>query len=167
MFFKQYAFQKKVGIFLIITSLALLLLLGFVKKNNDEKDAFLCNVVHESSNYSMSQCPVHTTSTSWLLTISFIVTAIFFGIGLYLFFMQVKNDSEKKPAPAVPFDDLDEDEKKICTLLLEQDGSIYQSDLLKKTEYTKVQLTRLLDKLESKGVLERKRRGMTNIVVLK
>ena len=31
----------------------------------------------------------------------------------------------------------------------------------------KVKITRILDKLEGMGILERKRRGMTNVVILK
>ena len=32
---------------------------------------------------------------------------------------------------------------------------------------TKVKVTRILDKLEGRGLVERKRRGMTNVVMLK
>jgi uncharacterized membrane protein len=44
---------------------------------------------------------------------------------------------------------------------------MYQSDLIKETEFSKVKITRILDKMESKDVIDRKRRGMTNIIVLK
>ena len=46
-------------------------------------------------------------------------------------------------------------------------GSVYQSDIMKKTGFSKVKVSRVLDKLEQKGLLERKRRGMTNLVVAK
>ena len=36
-----------------------------------------------------------------------------------------------------------------------------------KLEIGKVGMTRILDKLESKDIVERKRRGMNNVVVLK
>ena len=62
---------------------------------------------------------------------------------------------------------LDAEEQKIIRLLEEKEGSTYQSDLIKETGHSKVKITRILDKLESKGILEKKRRGMTNIVVLK
>ena len=62
---------------------------------------------------------------------------------------------------------LSEEENKIINILKENDGSIFQSDLVEKTEFSKVKITRILDVLEGKKVIERKRRGMTNIVILK
>ena len=49
----------------------------------------------------------------------------------------------------------------------EENGAIFQKTLMEKLEIGKVKTTRLLDKLESKQFIERKRRGMNNIVVLK
>jgi len=44
---------------------------------------------------------------------------------------------------------------------------VEESDLVEKSGLSKVRITRILDKLEARGVLERRRRGMTNAVVLK
>ncbi|MBI5072205.1 MarR family transcriptional regulator, partial [Candidatus Woesearchaeota archaeon] len=62
---------------------------------------------------------------------------------------------------------LDEDEKKIYELLKKSNGSVYQTDIIKETGYSKVKITRILDKMELAQIVERKRRGMTNIIVLK
>lgn len=62
---------------------------------------------------------------------------------------------------------LDSEEKKVFESLIDERGSIFQSSLVEKTGLSKVKVTRLLDKLEGKGLLERKRRGMTNIVMIK
>lgn len=59
------------------------------------------------------------------------------------------------------------DERSIYNLVIDADGSVFQSELSKSTGYSKVKVTRILDRLEGKGVIERKRRGMTNIVLLK
>lgn len=59
------------------------------------------------------------------------------------------------------------DEKKLVRLLLEENGTMFQATLKEKLDIGKVKLTRLLDKLEAKQLIERKRRGMNNIVVLK
>ena len=67
----------------------------------------------------------------------------------------------------VTYSKLDEEEKKILELLQKNEGSQYQSDLIKETGFSKVKMTRILDKFESKGYIDRKRRGMTNIVFLK
>ncbi len=63
--------------------------------------------------------------------------------------------------------DFDADEKTVFEKIIESEGSIFQSDLVEKTGMPKVKVTRILDKLEGKGLVERKRRGMTNIVILK
>ncbi|OIO63175.1 hypothetical protein COT48_00350 [Candidatus Woesearchaeota archaeon CG08_land_8_20_14_0_20_47_9] len=63
--------------------------------------------------------------------------------------------------------DLSDDEKLIFEKILEAEGTIFQSDLVDKSNLAKVKVTRLLDRLEGKGLIERKRRGMTNIVILK
>ena len=62
---------------------------------------------------------------------------------------------------------LDKDERKVIDLLLNENGAMFQSSLMEKMEIGKVKATRLLDKLESKQLIERKRRGMNNIIVLK
>jgi len=62
---------------------------------------------------------------------------------------------------------LDDNEKNIVDQLLEADGVVFQSELVEKTGLSKVKVTRTLDKLESRRLLERRRRGMNNIIVLK
>ncbi|MEW6295232.1 MAG: MarR family transcriptional regulator [Candidatus Diapherotrites archaeon] len=59
------------------------------------------------------------------------------------------------------------DEKGILEKIIEAKGTIFQSDLVEKTGLNKVKVTRVLDKLEGQGLVERKRRGMTNVVILK
>jgi uncharacterized membrane protein len=63
--------------------------------------------------------------------------------------------------------DLTSDEKLVLEKIIESEGTIFQSDLVEKTGFTKVKVTRMLDKLEGKALIERKRRGMTNVVILK
>lgn len=62
---------------------------------------------------------------------------------------------------------LEEKEKQVVEILEKEDGAIFQKTLMEKLDVGKVGITRLLDKLESKQIIERKRRGMNNIVVLK
>lgn len=62
---------------------------------------------------------------------------------------------------------LKDDEKFVLEKVIEAEGTIFQSDLVDKTNFAKVKVTRILDRLEGQGLIERKRRGMTNVVVLK
>ena len=61
---------------------------------------------------------------------------------------------------------LDDDEKKVFEILQEAKGSVFQSEIIKKTGYTKVKVSRILDRMEQMEIIERKRRGMSNLVVL-
>jgi uncharacterized membrane protein len=62
---------------------------------------------------------------------------------------------------------LNEDEKTVINKIIEENGETFQSNLINKTGFSKVKITRILDKLEAKGLIERKRRGMSNLVVIK
>lgn len=77
----------------------------------------------------------------------------------------IKKVKEKKKK--LNLEKLDKEEKKIIKFLLEEGRAVFQRDLMEKLEIGKVKTTRLLDKLEAKQFIERKRRGMNNIVVLK
>lgn len=51
--------------------------------------------------------------------------------------------------------------------LVKANKAIFQAELIEKTGFGKAKMTRVIDRLEGKGFVERKRRGMTNVVVLK
>jgi len=57
------------------------------------------------------------------------------------------------------------EEKKVLKLVKEN-KAIFQADLIEQTNFGKAKMTRILDRLEGHGIVERKRRGMTNIVIL-
>ena len=61
---------------------------------------------------------------------------------------------------------LEPEEKRVLEKIIEE-GSIFQSKIVEDTGLSKVKITRIIDRLEGKGLIERKRRGMTNIVILK
>ncbi|MBW2970359.1 hypothetical protein KY319_04520 [Candidatus Woesearchaeota archaeon] len=86
-------------------------------------------------------------------------------LGLFLVFSgrepEVKKDVKKV------LSGLGRDERVVVEKVVEAQGTIFQSDLVDKTQFSKVKVTRILDKLEGQGVIERKRRGMTNVVILK
>src|SRR3989344_4688141 len=74
----------------------------------------------------------------------------------------------EKKAPKKVFDisELKTDEKQVFELIKEN-KAVFQADLIEKTGFGKAKMTRIIDRLEGKGFVERKRRGMTNVVVLK
>jgi uncharacterized membrane protein len=109
--------------------------------------------------------------------ISLAIAGLVAVIGLFLIFSKeekeivVKKVKIKETVPEkkvkVDYSKLDKDEKVVMRLVEENEGTIFQSDLVEKTDFSKVKVTRLLDRLEGRQLIERKRRGMTNVVVLK
>ena len=57
------------------------------------------------------------------------------------------------------------EEGKIYNIINDAEGAIFQAELVEKSGYSKVKVSRILDRLEGRGIVERKRRGMTNIVI--
>jgi len=59
------------------------------------------------------------------------------------------------------------DERKIIQIIIDEGGTIFQSQLIEKSGYSKSKVSLVLDKLEARRILERRRHGMSNVVVLK
>lgn len=105
--------------------------------------------------------------------ISMIIIGIIAIIGTAIMFMKPsviekikKVQIEKKHKP-VNYSKLDKEEKVLVKVIEENEGSIFQAELVEKSGYDKVKVTRILDRLEGKQIIERKRRGMTNVVLLR
>lgn len=169
--------QKKVGILVLSFAIALIVLLAITKVSSDRRDAFLCQAVHSNPTLTMEQCPVLQSNNSWLYLIAFGVSFLILGSGLYLLFMpqaatmvalvdDKATAATRETTPIINLEEWDEYEKQVYRVL-QPEGSMYQSDLIKHTGLSKVKMSRILDKLEGRNIIERKRRGMTNIVVLK
>ena len=153
---------KNLGKILIILSILLLFILTSVKMNYDKNGAVLCEAIAESPSMDMENCPYHNSNNSWLIVLAFSIVFLILGGGIFLFLRNKQLDYKQ-----IDFSRLNEEEKQIYNLIKEKDGSIYQSEIMKELEFSKVKTTRLLDLMESKKILERKRRGMTNIIILK
>jgi uncharacterized membrane protein len=103
--------------------------------------------------------------------ISLSIVSIILIIGLIIMFTKpkekiiVKTIKERKKR--LDLNGLDKDEKRAIKFLQEENGAAFQKTLMEKLDLGKVKTTRLLDKLEAKQLIERKRRGMNNIIVLK
>jgi uncharacterized membrane protein len=131
----------------------------------------------EGSNAAISQIPgFFTFSDVIILIVSSIVLC---ASGMYMLFLdRVENNSIERPAGKIVLEErkkeweevsktLKDDEQKIYKVIIDSDGIVNQSGLIEKTELSKSNVSRALDLLESKGLVERRRRGMGNIVLLK
>lgn len=98
--------------------------------------------------------------------ISFGATIIVGLVGVYLLISSRESIKPKK-IKSKKIAGLKKDEKDILKIVSDSEGAIFQSELVEKSGMSKVKVTRILDRLEGKGFVERKRRGMSNVVLLK
>jgi len=157
--------QRLIGIILACFGIALLIILALVKVDVDRQGAFLCEAVAENPNMTMDECPAHHSDSSWLLSLGFGLSFLVVGAGVFFLNSERMVGETRSAPPKRAPKGLAADEQALFALLTE--GSAYQSDLVKATGFSKVKVTRILDRLEQKGLVERKRRGMTNLVVVK
>lgn len=156
--------NKHVG-FLVLGIAALLIFIIFLFQAA-LKDIIIasCGAAHTTA------CPM-SQSVNQQTYLSLGIVGILAVIGFVLIFAKpeeriiIKKVKEKKKK--LDLKGLDKDEKKVINLLLKENRAMFQSTLMENLEIGKVKATRLLDKLESKQLIERKRRGMNNIVVLR
>lgn len=101
--------------------------------------------------------------------ISILIALVVFIVGLVLIFSKEREKIvvRKEKKKTIDTSKLDSVEKSVVKILQNENGAVFQSSLMEKLNVGKVGITRLLDKLEAKQIIERKRRGMNNIVVLK
>ncbi len=155
--------NKHVG-FLVLGIAALLVAIIFLFQNA------LTQIVTSSCSMELTACPMYKT-ISQQTYLALAIVGVLITIGLVLIFAKprekivIRTVREKKKK--LNLDGLEKNEKAVIALLMKENNAMFQSSLMEKLNIGKVGLTRLLDKLEAKQLIERKRRGMNNIVVLK
>ena len=133
----------------------------------------LKNIVGETCTHG-AECGMYDTiSTQTWLSLGIVLLIVV--IGLFIMFSKpkerivektiIKKVQEKKKK--IDLGGLDKKEKEAVALIQSENGTMFQADLMEKLGVGKVGMTRLLDKLEAKQIIERKRRGMNNVVVIK
>ncbi|MFH1439213.1 MAG: MarR family transcriptional regulator [Candidatus Woesearchaeota archaeon] len=165
--------NKIVGIIIIFISI----LIGFIIYSFDKA----LEEIHTMACSHGNTCPM-LGSLEVQTKISITIMIFVIVIGLYLIFFgkeekivrEIKTIKEQIEPRNITLENyekfmhkLNPDEKGILTRIIESKGTIFQSEIVEKTDFSKVKITRVLDKLEGMGIIERKRRGMTNVVILK
>jgi len=157
--------------------LGIAILIGFIIYSFN---AALASIVNTACSHG-SSCPMWGT-IEFQTNVSMGVMAFVILIALYLIFFgeeekiitkvrtvkqQIEPRSITKENYRKIMSGFDPDEKRVLEKIIEADGTVFQSDIVEKTGLAKVKVTRILDRLEGKNLVERKRRGMTNVVILK
>jgi uncharacterized membrane protein len=132
----------------------------------------LTQIVNDSCSHGPS-CPMWG-SIGFHTNLSLGIMVAVFLLGLYFIIFSRDTEAPKILPKKVEKQDytkilekLDAEEKHVFEKLLDKEGTLLQSELVDADKYTKVKVTRILDKLEGRGLIERRRRGMTNVVILK
>jgi len=133
-------------------------------------NAGLKDIVDETCEHG-SACTMHDT-IAMQTNLSLAIAGLILVIGLFLIFSKeserivIKKVEKKARKKRIDTTGLDAVEKKAVEIL-KREGAVFQKTLMEELDVGKVKMTRLIDKLEAKQLVERKRRGMNNIVVLK
>jgi uncharacterized membrane protein len=108
--------------------------------------------------------------------VGYVLSAIIFAIGLIMTVIGFKKrdiptdvvmENEKRKKWEETVKTLTGDENLVYGKIASAGGVIFQSDLVEQSGFPKAKVSRILDRLEASGLVERKRRGMSNAIVLK
>lgn len=165
--------NRKIGIILVVLAVIIAIFGVYLKIYND-KMAQMQQAETGSCYLSDGTC-LHTTSDIFLYS-TFGIAILVAAIGLYLIFKKkeprqviIKRQfigKERKEKIEVP-KTLSPELRNMFDLIAKSNGAVLQGELVAKSGMDKVKVSRILDKLEMQGLIERRRHGMSNLVVLK
>lgn len=154
---------QRLGIIIAAVSIITIALLVYAMIEIDNSMRVSCELIHGKEYASV--CPYHQEmGVTWIPVLASVLIGGLGGIGLYLALSKNEKFIEEKEYDLSKLDDA---EKKLFYRIKKDKQGVYQSTLAQEMQLSKVQLTRVLDKLEGLQLVERKRRGLTNIVVVK
>jgi len=159
--------NKNVGYMLLGVSVLMVIIIFMFKSTLIGFVDSSCTLAH-GGNY----CPMYSTIDKQTY-LALGIVGILFIVSLILIFSKpevqtlIKTRTLKsKIKRKIDTSNLKPEEKQVLKLV-QDNNAIFQADLIEKTEFGKAKMTRIIDRLEGQGIVERKRRGMTNVVVLK
>jgi len=159
--------NKNVGYLILGISLVIIAIIFIFNSALKEIVKASCNLAEHIN------CTMYDTITKQTY-LALAIVSVLIIIGLVLIFskqsekviVQTKMVKEKIKKKEYNLLGLRKEDKEVFNIVKEQ-GTIFQADLIEKTGFGKAKVSRILDRLEGKGFVERKRRGMTNVVVLR
>ena len=157
--------KKEIGIILIVFSIVVAGFTVWVTADLKKLNQFL----HKDCTLPADVCPFNALLPAESI-VGFIISVVMAAFGIFLIVLSRKEAKSKvienkKIEGVVKM--LSSDEKAVYDTILSADGTIFQSELVEKSSLDKVRVSRVLDRLEGKGLIERKRRGMSNVIVLR
>lgn len=161
---------RYLGIAIIAVSIIVLASLFYLNSTLNQQSLESCTEfckLQEDSSCSIESCKANGDHNDHedIISIIKILVAFLAGTGFYLSLTKKENLIEHKEYDLTK---LNKEEKELFKFIKEnKDKGVYQSNIKNHFDFSKSKTTRVLDKLEQKDLIERKRRGMTNIIFLK
>jgi len=165
---KIFMENKYVGYLLIGVSVLITIIVFMFQSALKSFVGSSCTLAHGGS-----YCPMTTTiNQQTYLALGIVGILVLVGIVLILskpherLIIKTKTIERKPQKRVLDTTGLKPEEKQILKLI-QENKTIFQGDIIEKAGFSKAKVTRIIDRLEGKGFVERKRRGLTNVVVFK
>lgn len=155
--------NKNVGYMLLIISIMMIIMIFMFNSAMNSFVKSSCTLAHGGD-----YCPMYETIDKQTY-LSLTLVVIIFLIGIFLIFKKPERKIIIKNLKKLRKYDLSRLKKEEIEVfnLVKENKAIFQAEIIEKTGFGKAKVTRVIDRLENSGLVERKRRGMTNIIVLK
>jgi uncharacterized membrane protein len=160
--------NKQVGYLLLGISVLIIIIIFMFKSALTSFVNASCTLAHGGNS-----CPMYDTITTQTY-LALGIVGIIILVGLILLFsrpeqkviVKTRNVEMKPQKMDLDISGLKSEEKQVLSLI-QSARTIFQAELIERTSFSKAKMTRIIDRLEGRGFVERKRRGMTNVVVIK
>ena len=157
---------KLVGVSIILVSMILASIVWSYTFELRKADSVECQAACGTALGNV--CP----HTGWLPIqsyLGFTSIIVLIVLGMILFFRGLGGESqtEKEKKMKEVLSKLVSEEKLIFSFLVKSKGAAFQGDIVNETGFSKVKVSRTLDKMEARGLIEKRRRGLANMVVVK
>jgi len=104
----------------------------------------------------------------WILII---LTSLGVLVGMFTYYYLMDSFKEEKESLTEGAEEtlrfLDKETRKVMETIIDQDGEIHQSKIVEKTGLDRVKVSRKLSQLEDKGIIEKEKSGVSNLIKLK
>jgi uncharacterized membrane protein len=163
----EFGKNSIIGAALIVVAIILAIVInsvgGRIMELNDAECGCGANEIGEFCPHSENTLPIE-------IYFGYTTSAVLVIIGAYLIFSDIrsaklKSESVKNWGKVTSA--LHGEEKALYEIIAGADGVMFQSELVEKSGLAKVKVSRVLDRLEARNLLERRRRGMSNVIILK
>jgi uncharacterized membrane protein len=158
---------KKLGILMLLGNVIVLSLILLMKAEINSQQLKTCEGIcanNEAGSCDISSCPFQQENQAvWMLDAAGLFLAILAGVSIYIIFSK---DVKTMEAKEYDLSKMSDEERGIFLFVKAKKG-VYQSDIVKEFNISKVKVTRILDSLSKKELIERKRTPTTNLIELK